>query len=69
MIIQLITSDGRVPFNTFLNATAYRCKKRIGFGSQQAVRGYVELLTSVDADFEMYTNKNKKKFIVLKQGR
>lgn len=66
---ELITSDGKVQFNDFLNSAAYRCKKRTGFGSQQAVRGYVGLLTSLEADFAMFTNENKKKFIVLKEGR
>ena len=49
-----------IDFTEALNAITYECKKKIGYGSQQSVRNYIDSLTSINAPFEIYKVGNKK---------
>ena len=49
-----------IDFTEALNSAAYECKKKTGYGSQQSVRNYFDLLTSVNAPFEVHKHGKEK---------
>ena len=66
---EIIVSDGQILKSEFLNAAAYKCKKLTGFGSQQAVRNYVQMLTSLEGHYDEIKNEKREITIILRRNR
>jgi len=59
-----IGTDGSIEFSKAINSCAYLCRQKTRFGSQQAIRNYIDLLTCDEGPFMVVRDDNKKKIIV-----
>ena len=66
---EVINTDGSIPFSDALNSSAFLCKDKTGHGSQQAIRNYIQMLTSSVAPFMVILDEKKKKIIVKRSGK
>jgi hypothetical protein len=65
---EIINTDQQIMYSDALNSAAFLCKEKTGHGSQQAVRNYIDLLTSSVGPLMIIKNENKKKIIVRRAG-
>jgi len=63
-LTERIAIDGSIPYVKVINSCAYVCKEKTGYGSQQCVRNYIDMLTSDEGPFMVTKDDNKKKIIV-----
>ena len=68
-ITEQVNIRGRIPFKDTLNSLVYKCKKHNNHGSQQAIRNYIDYLTSPVAPFEIFRDENAKKMIRRRQSK
>ena len=66
-IRQRIGTDGSIPFKEALDSCVYLCRNRTNHGSQQAVRNYLDTLTSPVAPFMKITDEQTKKKLIVKR--
>ena len=67
-LTERITTDGSVLYEEALNSITFLCTEATGHGSQQAVRGYLNALTSLAAPFMIVKNDAKKRTIARRSG-
>ncbi len=66
---EIVTTDGSIEFKIALDSITMRCKTQTGTGSQTAVRRYLDALVSYEGKFMVVQNSEKKRVIVLRDGR
>ena len=67
-LTERIAIDGSVLYENALNSITFLCTEATGHGSQQAVRGYLNALTSPAAPFMIVKNDAGKRTIVRRKG-
>ena len=67
-LFERIKVDGSMTYSNALNSCAFYCRGKTGHGSQQAIRNYLDMLTSDVGPFMIARDDNNKKIIVLREG-
>lgn len=60
--------EDSLEYTKTINNCAYICKEKTGYGSQQSVRNYIDILTCEEAPLMISKNDEKKKLIVKRRG-
>ena len=65
---EVINTDGSITFSDALNSCAFLCKDKTGHGSQQAIRNYIQMLTSSVAPFMVILDEKRRKLSLKEVG-
>jgi len=67
-LIETIHIENQILYSESLNSCAMYCKEKTGNGSKQAVRDYIDMLTSKVGPLMVSLDENNKKIIVMRSG-
>ena len=67
-LYEKLAVEDSLEYTKTINNCAYICKEKTGYGSQQSVRNYIDILTCEEGPFMISRNDEKKKIIVKRRG-
>jgi len=68
-LYERLAVEDSLEYTKTINNCAYICKEKTGYGSQQSVRNYIDILTCEEGPFMISKNDEKKKIIVKRRGK
>jgi len=66
-ISQIIEVEGKIDKKDALYSATYLCKKQTGHGSVNGTRNHLDVLTSLEAPYEVRKDQKTKKKIIVKR--
>ena len=65
-LFERIKAEGSIEYSNALHSSAFICKEKTGYGSQQSARNYIDMLTCEVGPLMITKNEKKNKTIVMR---